>query len=172
MTPLPTLRRDDLFRVFDNPRLVVAFEQQSQVLAETQDAVTTGAAATDALQDATVLTLSPNGAFNNERVLKLGRGVKAVDDGQFLTISASDEVPQVAGGFAVQLTAQGPTVLVLPLAGNLATQDQRETLYAKTLNMPSFTGLSDYADDVAAAAGSVPVGGAYRTGSAVKVRVA
>lgn len=30
----------------------------------------------------------------------------------------------------------------------------------------------DYADDVAAAAGGVPIGGIYRTGSALKVRVA
>jgi hypothetical protein len=31
--------------------------------------------------------------------------------------------------------------------------------------------LSDYADDVAAAAGGVPVGGLYRNGSVVQVRV-
>lgn len=32
--------------------------------------------------------------------------------------------------------------------------------------------LSEYADDTAAAAGGVEVGGFYRTGSAIKVRVA
>lgn len=35
-----------------------------------------------------------------------------------------------------------------------------------------FVGLANHADDVAAAAGGVAIGGAYRTGSAVKVRVA
>ena len=32
--------------------------------------------------------------------------------------------------------------------------------------------LRDYADDAAAAAGGVPVGGIYRTASALKVRIA
>lgn len=32
--------------------------------------------------------------------------------------------------------------------------------------------LTNYADDAAAATGGVPVGGLYRTGSALKVRVA
>jgi hypothetical protein len=36
----------------------------------------------------------------------------------------------------------------------------------------SISGLSNYADDAAAAAGGVAIGGAYRTGSAIKVRIA
>jgi hypothetical protein len=35
-----------------------------------------------------------------------------------------------------------------------------------------WSALADYADDTAAAAGGVPVGKLYRTGSTVKVRVA
>jgi len=35
-----------------------------------------------------------------------------------------------------------------------------------------YAALADYADDTAAASGGVPVGGLYRTASAVKVRVA
>lgn len=35
----------------------------------------------------------------------------------------------------------------------------------------NWTALQDYADDTAAAAGGVPVGRLYRTGSAIKVRV-
>ncbi len=42
----------------DNPRLVTAFEDQRQVIAETVDATTTGSEATQALQDAPVLTHS------------------------------------------------------------------------------------------------------------------
>lgn len=34
-----------------------------------------------------------------------------------------------------------------------------------------FSALGNYADDVAAAAAGVPIGGLYRTASAVKVRV-
>lgn len=37
---------------------------------------------------------------------------------------------------------------------------------------PMFADLAHFADDAAAAAGDVPVGGLYRTGSAIKVRVA
>lgn len=37
--------------------------------------------------------------------------------------------------------------------------------------VPMFPVLGSYADDVDAAAGGVPVGGLYRTASAVKVRV-
>ena len=36
---------------------------------------------------------------------------------------------------------------------------------------PSITGLADYADDTAAAAGGVAVSGLYRTGSILKIRV-
>lgn len=36
----------------------------------------------------------------------------------------------------------------------------------------NYAALVNYADDTAAAAGGVPVGGLYRTASAVKVRVA
>jgi len=36
---------------------------------------------------------------------------------------------------------------------------------------PSITGLGDYADDTAAAAGGVAVSGLYRTGSILKIRV-
>lgn len=49
-------------------------------------------------------------------------------------------------------------------------------LVAQTVNAlvranVNFAGLSDYADDAAAAAGGVAVGSLYRTGSTIKVRV-
>ncbi len=43
-----------------------------------------------------------------------------------------------------------------------------DKLNRRTLGLDN---LSDYVDDVAAAAGGVPVGGFYRTGSTIKVRV-
>lgn len=43
-----------------------------------------------------------------------------------------------------------------------------DKLNKRTLGLDT---LADYADDVAAAAGGVAVGGFYRTGSAVKIRV-
>ena len=65
--------------------------------------------------------------------------------------------------------------------------DQQTTTVLKTLEIdlgelvqhlrtngaiPSVAVLGDYADDTAAAAGGVAVGGAYRTGSSIKVRIA
>lgn len=41
----------------------------------------------------------------------------------------------------------------------------------RLINRTDWTALEDYADDTAAASGGVPVGGTYRTGSVVKVRV-
>ncbi len=46
------------------------------------------------------------------------------------------------------------------------------TVFSAQSGVPMFPVLGSYADDVAAAAGGVPVGGLYRTASAVKVRVA
>lgn len=172
MTPAPTLPRDLLAKALGNPRLVTAFEQQSQAITETQQQAGETLAATSALQDATFVTLSPNDTLTGERVLKVGPGLKIAITDDAVTISVNDEVPHVRGGFAALMTAQGPTSLVLPLSGTLATRAGDETLSNKTLSSASFIGLGDYADDTAAAAGGVPVGGVYRTASALKVRVA
>jgi len=177
VTPVPTLNRDALTRALNGDRrLVAAFEQQAIAVGETQDAVTVQADATEALQDATVLTLSPNGALTNERVLKLGDGVRAIDDGTYLTLFVDDRFAHVAGGFRVDLTAQGDTAVVLPLGGMLATVDGEETLTNKTLDaavlVAAILNASEYATDAAAAAGGVPVGGLYLKAGAVFRRAA
>jgi len=46
------------------------------------------------------------------------------------------------------------------------------TVFSAQSGIPMFPVLGSFADDAAAAAGGVPVGGLYRTASAVKVRVA
>ena len=177
MTTVPTLSRDALTKALNGDRrLVQAFEQQAQVITENQEATSLQVEATQALQDATVLVLSPNATFNNERVLRLGEGITAIDDGTYLTLSVNDRFAHVAGGFRAELTAQGDTNVVLPLDGVLATVDGYEeltnkTLEAAVLNQPKITGLVEYADDVAAATGGVAIGGIYRTASALKVRV-
>lgn len=176
-TQVPTLNRDALTRALNGDRrLVAAFEQQAQAVGETQEAVTVQAVATEALQDATVLTLSPNGALTNERVLKLGDGVRADDDGTYLTLSVDDRFAHVAGGFRVDLAAEGDTAVVLPLGGVLATLSGEETLTSKTLNaavlVAAILNASEYATDAAAAAGGVPVGGLYLKAGAVFRRAA
>ena len=75
-------------------------------------------------------------------------------------------------GDAAGIARRDPGNQVLgPLTGILATVGNIETLTNKTLAAPKLSGLGDYADDAAAAGGGVPVGGVYRTGSALKIRV-
>lgn len=167
------IMRADLAQFFGkNLRLLRAFEQQAADVEANTEGLRTTAVATTRLQDAGVLVLAPNSEFQNERVLQIGRGISADDDGQFLTISTSDNVPIVNGGFTLTLAVGGNAVLVAPVTGKLATTENPETFKAKTLDAPKITGIANYADDVAAAAGGVPVGGLYRTASALKVRVA
>ena len=155
-----------------NPRLregLEALVTQVETVAETQ---TANVAATSKLEDATVLTLSANDALKNERILAVGKGLVLVDDGGRLVIRFSDGAILSSGGFEVNLVPQGDCAVVLPLSGTLATLAGEETLANKTMASPKLSGVGDYADDAAAASGGVPVGGVYRTGSALKVRVA
>jgi hypothetical protein len=70
----------------------------------------------------------------------------------------------VTAGTGVIATTGGVTAT----AGGLTATAGGLTVTAGTVSLP----LTDYADDAAAAVGLVPVGGLYRTASAVKVRVA
>lgn len=166
-----SLPRDILTRALGNDsRAVRAFEEEARNNAATATKLAANTDATDNINDATVIVLSPNAAFNNERVLKLGDGLSAYDDGTYLTIYADDGVPHVDGGFAVKLTTTQDTYLQLPTRGLVATVDQSETFYSKTLQAPVLTGVNEYASDAAAAAGGVPINGVYTTSGALKLR--
>lgn len=168
----PLLRRSDLARAFNgDPVLVAAFEQQQEAVAATAEATAGTAQATAAIQDATVLTLSPNDSFTNERIFTPFEGLTAEDDGSLFKVRVDETVARVTGGFDVTFIVTGITNLVLPNTGTLATTSGTETLSNKTINAPKLSGLGNYADDSAAAAGGVPVGGMYRDGSVLMVRV-
>jgi hypothetical protein len=170
---LPILRRDLLHQALNgNVELISAFEQlweAAETLIRQMEAVT---GSTSSIQDAGVITTSLTDAFPGSRVLAAGDGIDIADDGTTLTLEADATVPKVEGGHPARLIATAPTHLVLPTLGTLATTGGEETLTGKTMVAPKFAGLTDYADDTAAAAGGVPVGGSYRTGSALKVRAA
>lgn len=172
MTPAPTLPRELLAQALGNPRLVAAFEQQAEAVQSAQEQTQSNAEATTALQDASFLVLAPNATLTGERVFTAGEGIVTSDSDSRFTVSVDDTVARVDGGFPARLTAQGPTNLILPLTGTLATRSGLETLQNKTLYAPRIEGLGDFADDVAAAAGGVPLNGVYRTASTLKVRVA
>lgn len=151
-------------------RAVRAFEEEAANNAETADKLAANVDATESINDATVLVLSPNAAFNNERVLKLGEGIRARDNGAELTISVDDRVPHVLGGFAVNITATQATQVQTPVRGLLATQDQPETLSSKVLEGPMLTDIAEYATEDAAVAANLPVGTIYTVLGTLKLR--
>jgi hypothetical protein len=170
---LPVLRRDVLMLALGgNPELVSAFEQMyeaAETLIAQMEGVTGDATA---VREAGVLTLSDSPAFLSSRVFTVGDGLEMVNDGDLLTISIADLVPRIEGSHSARFVVTGDSFLVLPTVGTLATVEGPEMLSNKTLATPKLSGVADYADDTAAAAGGVPVGGVYRTASALKMRVA
>jgi hypothetical protein len=165
------ITRDVLHGVFDgNMRAVKQFETIQDRVADTSEAVTANVAATGRLENAAFVTLSANAELPNERVLALGPGLE-IDTSEDGIVKLSAAVA-ATGGHQVQLSTAGPTVLALPTVGTLATRAQAETLENKTLDAPNLSGLGDYADDAAAATGGVPIGGVYRDGSDLRVRIA
>ncbi|QDZ07454.1 hypothetical protein FPZ24_08145 [Sphingomonas panacisoli] len=96
-------------------------------------------ASTGAIQDATVITLSPNAAFNNERVLIEGSGITFTDGGNTLTISAGGDITTV-GGFALVFNLPSDSTLNLRATGTIPSSSD-----------------GPYADDTAAAAAGIQV---------------
>jgi len=166
-----SLTRNVLSGLFPNdPRAVKAFEQLTFATDETAALASSTAQATGALQDATFLTLSPNDGAPNERVLKLGHGLTASDDGSFLTLSLGLGAALVEGGFSVTLRAQGVTDLILPFSGMLATE---EYVTAAIAAIPggggaawgAITGTLSAQTDLAAALAGKQAAGSYATAS-------
>jgi hypothetical protein len=167
------ITREMLGRWFKgDQRMIKAMEEQQRLVVTSAQGLQTTAQATDRIEAASVIVLASNAAFSNERVLQLGKGLVGEDLDGKVTIQTSDVVPTVTGGFRVTMTAAGDSQFLVPFNGTLATIANTETLSNKTLASPKMSGLSNYADDTAAAAGGVVVGQTYRTGSVIKVRVA
>ncbi len=59
-----------------------------------------------------------------------------------------------------------------PQTGNANLDRWLNLLHKQVNSAPSVDALGNYANDTAAAAGGVPIGGLYRNGSAVMIRVA
>lgn len=167
MNEVPTFRRDDLAQLQGmSPRLLAAFEHQATAVQEASN----GIADTQALKDATVIVLSANGDFTNERVLVLGDGI----DAEITDTTVRLKVKDVArtSDFGVTLIPPAEVTLFLPVDGTLVSAEAPALLENKVLSAPELDSIPDFANDAAAAAGGVPVTRMYRNGSILMVRVA
>lgn len=129
------------------PKLVRFFESLfSDTAANTQD-VAGVVAGTGAIQNATVLTLSSNTAFNNERIVAFDPAAFVVVDGgpgDTLAIGLLNLIV-LNGAAACTFNLQADTNLDLPTSGII----------------PS-SAIGPFADDTAAAAGGVQLGAIYK----------
>jgi hypothetical protein len=166
-----TIPRDLLEKYFkDDPRLISALESQSLAVEAAFDTATGTVSATEALQNATVITLSTNAVFTNEFILSEGDGT-TLDIAEGSVSIAVDSTVARTNGQSVQFIAPGNVSLGLPNQGVLVSDDAPAVLYAKTIDAPIMTGIIDVALDSDAAAAGVPLGGIYRDGTALKIRV-
>lgn len=161
--------REELRRVF-NPRAARAFEDLQDTVATQGETQTANVAATDAIAQASYITLSANAELPNEYVLSVGEGLSIATSAGAVVLTATG--PRITGTHTVNFIVTGHCNVVVPLVGTLATLEGPETMANKTLDAPSLTGLVNAANDAAAAGAGVPVGGIYRNGSVVMVRVA
>lgn len=153
---MTTLTRADLVKVFgNNPKAIQAFETLQVKVASGEAAQTTTTATTDALQDATVVVLSSNNAFTNERILAVGSGLSIEDNGGQVVLHLANPIA-VLGSGTLRFAIEADTTVSLPQSGTLLTDD-----------IPG-----PFLDDPAAAAAGIEVGKIYRkTGGTVAWRV-
>lgn len=131
------------------PKLLAALENLFVDARQNTETLEGTVSATTSLQAATVLTLSSNAAFDNERVLTPDpASFTLTDDGAGSAARLALKYPiETNGGFRLTLNLAGDTDIDLPTSGLLATQG---------------TTSGPFADDTAAAAGGVAVGQTYR----------
>lgn len=97
---------------------------------------------------------------------------------QLLTRDAYGRISQSRAGLAADVPVNSTGWVEISGANAqaaFASTDARlavkAPLASPTLTTPSLAGLGNYADDTAASAGGVPVGGVYRNGSVLQIRV-
>ena len=160
-----------LSRVFSDPAVILAFEQQSQSVEATSEQAAETQQVAETQQTSPVLTWAASSIFTNERILTGGPGVQLKNDGTNVAISLS-AVPDIEGGHKVTFLVSAPTALYLPPSGVVSTIAGIETLSNKVLDRPKVAVWGNYMNDAAAAAAGVPIGGIYRNGSQLMIRTA
>lgn len=127
------------------PKLLRFFEDLFATSQTSASDAAGAVAATGAIQEATVITLSSNAAFDNERVLTPGAGITLTDGGPGgqLEIATTGSVTLV-GGFTLTFNLPSDCVLNLPALGRIPSSAD-----------------GPYANDAAAAAAGINVGEIY-----------
>src|SRR4051812_10027435 len=124
----PIISRQLLAKFFgSDPRMMRAMEDQSVAAANGAIAVE----ATNALADATVIVLSANGDFTNERVLQIGDGIQIDITDDTVTLSVKDVAR--TQDFKATLIPPAEVSLLLPAEGTLVSEEAPAVLYQKTL---------------------------------------
>ena len=149
-----------------DPRMMRAMEEQSTAIETNTEAV----ADTQALKDATVIVLSANGDFTNERVLEIGEGI-AIEITDTTVKLSTQSVARTQDYEVTFAPPAGGITLLLPAEGTLVSDVTPAVLENKSLKAPTLQSIPNYANDAAAAAGGVLVGQVYRNVSALMVRV-
>lgn len=141
------LNRSDLTRLFPNDiKAQLAFEQLFARVTATGEAVTAGTDATTGINNATVVTLSANDVFANERILSVGPGITITDNGPSSTVVLALLCAiATTGGYRLTLNLNADTNIGLPVGGNI----------------PSSL-VGPYANDAAAAGAGVQIGDIYK----------
>lgn len=107
--------RDDIYRAFPNsPRMAKAIEDlffQSQAASE---GVSASVDATQSIKDASVVTLSPNDEFANERVLAVDPDTMSISDDAGQVILALVNNVITVGGYSCFFNLASDTSLDLP----------------------------------------------------------
>jgi hypothetical protein len=153
-----TFNRSDLQKIPGiTLKVIQALESLQAKAVYAAATVTSNAEATTELQDATNVTLSPNAALPNERILAVdGTTMFLTDNGAGSTVVLGLLYPIFTnGGYALNFNMIADTAVTLPTNGTI----------------PS-SAIGPYADDAAAAAAGVAVGEWYaKTGGTVAWRV-
>lgn len=135
------------------PKLVRFFEGLFSEGQSVKAGIEGAVASTGAIQNATVLTLSSNAAFGNERVLTLNPAqFQTVDNGPGGTLAVTlISVVNTNGGYQCTFNLRADTNLDLPSAGRVPSSAD-----------------GPFADDAAAAAAGIQLGEWYaKTGGTV-----
>lgn len=163
MADLPPFPRVILDAAFNgDTRMINAFEELLDQLQTALDTVESAGATVVGIAGAEFVLAAASSDLAASLVLQAGRGVSVTPEAGAIVVS---HPVAVEGGDATFILT-GDTNLILPEIGTVAT----------TADIPAFfsslAGSTSYADDAAAAAGGVPVGGTYRNGSVVQIRIA